>query len=313
MVMGHIGFGKLFDHYIHAFHMPMFFFVSGYFFNKKKPFLLFIYSKVKALILPYLLYTFIIYFLWKSFYNSPEESLPYILVYMNTSGFIASGLWFLTALFLANCVYWILNKITYNKLILNIMVGLVSICGNLIHMYYGKPCVFAFDAAMVGVGMLHVGFLFKNKSTIINKLEKMSWYMIITGLVLNVVLIFINSKVNMREGNYGIVPLFWVNAIGSSILLWALSFELEKHKNDYKVISGALSLLHNIGKRSLTFLSLNQVIIHFVLKINPYENLGGFGKLLHNMVGLIIVLCIIYMIAYIVEMVNSTILKELQC
>lgn len=35
MVMGHIGFGGAFDKFIHAFHMPMFFFVSGYFYRKK--------------------------------------------------------------------------------------------------------------------------------------------------------------------------------------------------------------------------------------------------------------------------------------
>ncbi len=32
MLMGHINFGAHFDHPIHAFHMPMFFFVSGFFF-----------------------------------------------------------------------------------------------------------------------------------------------------------------------------------------------------------------------------------------------------------------------------------------
>lgn len=29
MIMGHVGFGGHFDKWIHAFHMPMFFFVSG--------------------------------------------------------------------------------------------------------------------------------------------------------------------------------------------------------------------------------------------------------------------------------------------
>jgi len=33
MILGHLGLGKAFDHYIHAFHMPMFFFVSGFFFK----------------------------------------------------------------------------------------------------------------------------------------------------------------------------------------------------------------------------------------------------------------------------------------
>lgn len=33
MIMGHIGFGKNFNHFIFAFHMPMFFFISGMFFQ----------------------------------------------------------------------------------------------------------------------------------------------------------------------------------------------------------------------------------------------------------------------------------------
>ncbi len=35
MVMAHVGFGG-YDHFVHAFHMPMFFFVSGYFFSYKR-------------------------------------------------------------------------------------------------------------------------------------------------------------------------------------------------------------------------------------------------------------------------------------
>ena len=30
MVMGHVGFGGKFDHFIHAFHMPMFFFIANF-------------------------------------------------------------------------------------------------------------------------------------------------------------------------------------------------------------------------------------------------------------------------------------------
>lgn len=35
MIMGHVGFGKTFDYWIHAFHMPIFFIISGYFFMFK--------------------------------------------------------------------------------------------------------------------------------------------------------------------------------------------------------------------------------------------------------------------------------------
>lgn len=56
MVMGHIEFAPRFDHFIHAFHMPMFFFVSGYFFNGKKEATVFMKKKIKSLLLPYIFF-----------------------------------------------------------------------------------------------------------------------------------------------------------------------------------------------------------------------------------------------------------------
>lgn len=32
MIMGHVKFGSIFNKWIHAFHMPMFFFISGWFY-----------------------------------------------------------------------------------------------------------------------------------------------------------------------------------------------------------------------------------------------------------------------------------------
>jgi fucose 4-O-acetylase-like acetyltransferase len=53
MVMGHIGFTGHFDYFIHAFHMPMFFFVAGYFFNEQVEARFFILSKIKTILIPY--------------------------------------------------------------------------------------------------------------------------------------------------------------------------------------------------------------------------------------------------------------------
>ena len=48
MILGHIGFGSRFDHLIHAFHMPMFFFVSGFFFAISISSLLYCYGHPTA-------------------------------------------------------------------------------------------------------------------------------------------------------------------------------------------------------------------------------------------------------------------------
>lgn len=56
MVMGHVDFGAAFDKYIHAFHMPAWFFLSGYFWNYDKlSYGEFVKKKIKALIVSYFL------------------------------------------------------------------------------------------------------------------------------------------------------------------------------------------------------------------------------------------------------------------
>ena len=55
MVMGHIGYGQVFDKFIHAFHMPMFFLISGALFKKTNQYSTgqYIRKKSKSLLLPY--------------------------------------------------------------------------------------------------------------------------------------------------------------------------------------------------------------------------------------------------------------------
>lgn len=55
MVMGHISFGTHFYIFIHAFHMPLFFFISGYLY-KRKDFKSFFVGKLKSLLLPYYIF-----------------------------------------------------------------------------------------------------------------------------------------------------------------------------------------------------------------------------------------------------------------
>ena len=56
MIMGHIKFGGYFDKWIHAFHMPMFFFVSGWFFNRKQNVGRQILKKTRTLLIPYVVF-----------------------------------------------------------------------------------------------------------------------------------------------------------------------------------------------------------------------------------------------------------------
>ncbi len=72
MVMGHIGFGRHFDKFIHAFHMPMFFIVSGMFLSIKDEPSIFMKKKVKSLLLPYAFFWFVS--LWSLDYTELARS-----------------------------------------------------------------------------------------------------------------------------------------------------------------------------------------------------------------------------------------------
>lgn len=54
MVLGHVGLGNQFSHFIHAFHMPMWFIVSGYFVNIDSDVKHYVQKRFKSLIIPYL-------------------------------------------------------------------------------------------------------------------------------------------------------------------------------------------------------------------------------------------------------------------
>lgn len=59
MIMGHIEFNDVFDKWIHAFHMPLWFFVSGYFCRTEKEVLSQIKRRIRLLIIPYLIFSVI--------------------------------------------------------------------------------------------------------------------------------------------------------------------------------------------------------------------------------------------------------------
>ena len=69
MMMGHIGFGGFVDHTIHAFHMPMFFFVSGFLFKETadRPLKAIFSRKMRSLLVPYFLFGLGHYLLWMIF------------------------------------------------------------------------------------------------------------------------------------------------------------------------------------------------------------------------------------------------------
>lgn len=275
MIMGHIGFGNKFDHYIHAFHMPMFYFVSGLFFKTKSKAAIstiaFIKTKAKSLLVPYLffaLFHFLIAcMLEKTFLY---KNLLHIFSF-NTYGMpIAGALWFLTSLYITEVLYFLLDRYVNNMKLRNVIILLFVVVGNLENVVLPYRLPFAMGPSFVGLGLFHLARVMRcyREGIVYNRIMRVPVVAYIIGGVVVTISIFLNGYINMRMGEYACIPLFWINAMGSIIvgLLWS-KLLTEKFRNKLVL------WLTNVGKNSIVYLCLNQLVILLLNKCIEYIEL----------------------------------------
>lgn len=278
MIMAHVGFGTLFDSFVHAFHMPMWFLVTGLFLSTNKPTSGHVISRIKKLLLPYLLGTSIIYIIWSVCIEKIDVSLAYLLVYDNEGlCHVTAPCWFLTVLFIADILSYVVNKY-FKKEISSLVAFLIALIGCNYHLIFGKYAPFAVDAGMVGVGIIQIAHILKN-SKVGQRLLNLKIVETLIGVVVFSVLIILNGKINMRVGDYRCIPLFWANAIGFSVVLLNISryiaIFVDRFQN--RGIHLIFDRVKDIGENSLFFLILNVPIIQLLFML-PYDLVCDGGR-----------------------------------
>lgn len=302
MILGHIRFGSIFDKWIHAFHMPMFYFVSGWFFrsHQDQSISMQIRRKAKSLLMPYVLFELLLWIILRMFI--PEyrslESLAYIFTENTYKIPVASGtfgispvpgaMWFLTSIFVCESVYIIIDKKLKTVWLKNGIVILLVITGMMAKSIFPFRLPWAMDAAFVGVGFFHAGRSMRGNAG--EKLLALDLSVaLMAGLVVSC-LIIITPLINMRTGNYGWYIPFWINAIGAIIAGWSLSKYLQTFLERYAV--NIAKWLNGIGKNSIVYLCLNQSIILMVTKL---LSIAGVHGIIAKIPVFFITMAILYM------------------
>lgn len=121
IMWGHIAVGKSVT-FVYAFHIPLFFILSGMVFtqNKYPDFKSFVKRRIQTLIIPYIIYSFITWAIWAMFsYVTHVKVESYWMPLLQT--FIAQGsegylvhnvpLWFVSCLFVVELVYYWISKL----------------------------------------------------------------------------------------------------------------------------------------------------------------------------------------------------------
>jgi len=208
VVIGHMTIPLELSILIFSFHMPLFFFLSGYLFNEKKygyDLKTIIVSKFSSLIWPFITFTFLAILL-KTIYDLENtwKNLDYLGFLMGIKS-INVPLWFLTALFSTEIIFSQIVRFTKHKLILIILFTLILVIIGFLNIHFFHISLLSgIHIALIALIFFLGGWLSRrlNIFELIDKNKTLILYLIIS-LISLFYFSLNNSRLDMFESNYG--------------------------------------------------------------------------------------------------------------
>lgn len=273
VIIGHLDCGDCMRHYIYAFHMPLFFLVSGYFYRPSRNLINewggVIRKRVGSLIAPYLIMMAINYLAWIVLYNPENIASPlqHIFYVNTTDGLpIAGALWFLTALFFVFLMATLLDRINDDYIL--IIIVLFAVVGVFIS-YLPFRLPLGLDCAIEGTAFFEMGYYFRKKQYVKEFLDvqnKVKRNIVsCLALLISIPCIFLNGEVNFRSLEFANLPVTWVNVILSLVAYIGVSKSISERRAGFL---GYISWeLQFIGRNTLVFLGFHQLTRWFVIRM----------------------------------------------
>lgn len=270
---------------IFAFHMPLFFIISGMF-HKPKPFAVMLTKVYKTLLLPFLIIALswcIIYLFFLIRKNMVD--VDYIFHVLGTFLSIGES----TSIFSSYCIYiWFLLALAEIKLMTTLFSGkrklvLLAICSIILFVFFENfeitriyLGVLSIDSALLALPFYVIGFLIKDyvlTPTDSFRISKKSFVIVLSCMLLTLFLSRTNGIVDIHHCKYGDnLLLFYVTGVLGSLFI----IELARIKCQYipngkitqTIVSGATII---IGYSAWTTGLIKPI---FLVLCN--NNLGGF-------------------------------------
>lgn len=284
MIIGHVGFSNALNKWISSFHMPVWFILAGYLHNPLYAYVDYVYRKIRTLIVPFLFYGILNAF-WSLYEIGDLRLISFIWPNSNKLQFsIAGALWFLPAIFFAEVFsYRILSlkRGAFYCIVIGLFGSLLPVIS--IHL------PFSIDSALVGIGFLGFGKLIGLHK---DHLLSLNFFTTILILLFASVLVFVNSYVNMRSNTYGIIPLYWFNAVLMTIAFLNVFRCLELKMTEWSILT---KLILFISHNSIVFLCFNQVVLFCARNIGHSNN--RIIMLSYSLLKTIFVIAVCFLIA----------------
>ncbi len=254
MVIGHTAISLTTMTYIMSFHMPMFFFISGFLFRGNRPWKPYIIKKFRTLVVPYL--SFGIIAITIVYFGKPSvfpQKLSAFLVYSTEEYPLATAMWFLAALFVSNVVYFVIDRVN-NNIIKTLVIVVLAVFGEVFTHLTNIVLPYAIGPALVGVGLMHIGRLMRPYE---QQLVSLKSYVVIYLAILGAALSLIEGCVSMRSGTYPNIILFWVVAVINIVVMLNVASFLDKRLKQGPI----WQYLVKLGQNAIVYVMFNQQCI----------------------------------------------------
>lgn len=265
MIAGHVPVNQILVHFIYIFHMPLFFWISGYLY-KRKDFPISVIAKkyFRKLFIPYFFGGVCGYCLWLIEMKpiSFQQGLAPVvsLFFFNTDGMpIAGALWYLTAIFFVYIIYIVVDKV--RVFLKNVIIISLAIIGFYLKGLMDVRLPFALDVAFVGLLFYHIGHLCKIfESQMVFAVNRYTGIFFFISATIGGM---INEKVSMRTCDYGNKALFIMSAVLLVVCLYRFILWInEKWSIPFR------SYFIFVGKGSMVYLCANEIVINVINSVS---------------------------------------------
>jgi len=303
VVLGHAPISMELKGYIFSFHVPIFFFVSGYLFTIKKypNFFGYLKKKFKTIILPYIYFSIISAALFAGFQYYGENKLSIDLKNLALEFIFARrnnityniALWFLPVLFTVSIMFYLLKKLLRDDVLVLTITLILSAIGFLYFKTLSEPKLFwTFDSSLYYLVFFALGYLAKERKFAESFQKNISRYLFFAIIfVLNLSLLFYAQF-------YGSVVSYIYSIFAAFLGIFSFAFiaKYVLEKIDYGIFEflGRNSLTIFILHLPLCFPLVDKIIVKFGLK---FANT--------NWLGLFYTICALVILAPVVLLINN--------